>query len=272
MGPNAQTDGTEMEMGEYRSIRDASLWVEDRGEGDPVLLLHGGMSDVDEFDTNLFLLADRFQTVAYDRRGFGRSADTGAFTMEEMAADAAAVIDSMAAGAAHVIGYSAGGMVAALVAIRRPELVRSLTIISSALRADDWIIRPQAPEDDTVDAGYPSFMVDRYAELSPDGREHFPILVRKVAELAAHDAAAADALASFTGRALIVCADDDFVTLESQIALYRSQARGELAVIPGTSHMLLLEKPQQVTAVVREFLQGPPPATFAAIARSAGAA
>lgn len=56
-------------MGEYRSIRDASLWVEERGEGDAVLLLHGGMSDVDEFDSNLFLLADRFRVIGYDRRG-----------------------------------------------------------------------------------------------------------------------------------------------------------------------------------------------------------
>lgn len=64
-------------MGEYRGIRDASLWVEERGEGDAVLLLHGGMSDVDEFDANLFQMADRFRVIGYDRRGFGRSADTG---------------------------------------------------------------------------------------------------------------------------------------------------------------------------------------------------
>ena len=121
-------------MGEYRGIHDATLWVEERGEGDAVLLLHGGMSDVDEFDSNLFQLADRFRVIGYDRRGFGRSADTGPFTMEAMAADASAVIESVAAGPAHVIGYSAGGMVAALAAIRRPDLVRSLTIISSGTR------------------------------------------------------------------------------------------------------------------------------------------
>lgn len=255
-------------MGEYRSIRDASLWVEERGEGDAVLLLHGGMSDVDEFDSNLFLLADRFRVIGYDRRGFGRSADTGPFTMEAMADDASALIESVAGGLAHLVGYSAGGMVAALVAIRRPDLVSSLTIISSALQADDWIVRPQAPADDSADAGYPAVIVDRYAQLSPDGREHFPILVRKAAELAAHDAAPADALTSYPGRALFVTADDDFVTLESQIALYRSLRYGELAVVPGTSHMLLLEKPRQVTALVRDFLENAPLVPFAPIGRA----
>lgn len=257
-----------MKMGEYRGIRDASLWVEERGEGDAVLLLHGGMSDVDEFDSNLFLLADRFRVIGYDRRGFGRSADTGPFTMEAMTDDAAAVIESVAGGPAHLVGYSAGGMVAALVAVRRPDLVSSLTIISSALQADDWIVRPQAPADHSADAGYPAVIVDRYAQLSPDGREHFPVLVRKAAELATHDAASADALTSYPGRALIVTADDDFVTLESQIALYRSLRHGELAVIPGTSHMLLLEKPYQVTTLVRDFLENAPRVTLAPIGRA----
>lgn len=255
-------------MGEYRGIRDASLWVEERGEGDAVLLLHGGMSDVEEFDSNLFQLADRFRVIGYDRRGFGRSADTGPFTMEAMADDAAAVIESVAGRPAHLVGYSAGGMVAALVAVRRPELVRSLIIISSALQAGDWIVRPQAPVDDSADAGYPPVIVDRHIELSPDGREHFPVLVRKVAELAAHDVAPADALASYLGRTLIVTADDDFVTLESQIALYRSLPCGELAVIPGTSHMLLLEKPHQVISLVRDFLENAPRVTFAPLGRA----
>ena len=109
--------------------------------------------------------------------------------------------------------------------------------------------------------------MDKYAQLSPDGREHFPVLLRKVAELAATDVAPVDALSSYPGRALIMTADDDIVTLESQIALYRSLPVGELAVIPGTSHMLLNEKPREITTVVRDFLEAPT-ATHMPIRRS----
>jgi len=258
-------------MGEYRNIRDASLWVEDRGEGDPVLLLHGGMSDVDEFEPTLFGLADTFRVVGYDRRGFGRTADTGDFTLTEMAADAAAVIESLGGGPAHVIGYSAGGMVATSLALEHPDLVRSLTVISSALGAEDWIIRPQPPSGDSPDAGYPAVIVDRYAQLSPDGPEHFPVLVRKVSDLAARDVAPADALATYPGRVLIMSADDDLVTLESQLALYRSLRNGELAVVPGTSHMLMFEKPQVVTDIIRNFLAGAEPVTYFPIHRARSA-
>lgn len=255
-------------MGEYRMIRDADLWVEERGQGDPVLLLHGGMSDVEEFESTLFGLADTFRVVGYDRRGFGRTADTGDFTLTEMADDAAAIIESLGAGPANVIGYSAGGMVAMALAIEHPELVRSLTVISSALGAQDWIIRPQPPTGDSPDAGYPAMIVDRYAQLSPDGPEHFPVLVRKVSELATQDVAPADALAAYPGRALIVSSDDDLVTLESQLALYRTLQKGELAVVPGTSHMLMFEKPQVVTDIIRNFLNGAEPTTYFPIHRA----
>ena len=60
-------------------------------------------------------------------------------------------------------------------------------------------------------------------------------------------------------------ADDDVVTLESQIALYRTLPHGELAVVPGGSHMLLLEKPRSVTALVRDFLQEAPRALGAPV-------
>ena len=260
-----------MAMGEYRNIRDAGLWIEERGVGDPVLLLHGGMSDVGEFESSLFGLADNFRVVGYDRRGFGRSPDTGHFTLTEMAADAAAVIESLGAGPVHVIGYSAGGMVAMTLAVEYPELVRSLTVVSSALGANDWIIRPQPPTGDSPDAGYPAVIVDRYAQLSPDGPEHFPILVRKVSELAAHDVAPTGALATYPGRALIMSADDDLVTLESQLGLYRSLQRGELAVVPGTSHMLMFEKPQVATDIIRHFLEGAEPVTYFPIHRARAA-
>lgn len=65
-------------------------------------------------------------------------------------------------------------------------------------------------------------------------------------------------MVSYPGRVLVVTADDDVVTLESQIALYRTLPHGELAVVPGGSHMLLLEKPRSVTALVRDFLQEAP--------------
>jgi hypothetical protein len=64
-----------------------------------------------------------------------------------------------------------------------------------------------------------------------------------------------------------VTADDDLVTLESQIALYHPLPRGELAVLSGTFHMLL-EKPQRVTSIVRDFLENAPVTTFAPIARA----
>ncbi|WP_223286054.1 alpha/beta fold hydrolase [Kocuria atrinae] len=58
------------------------------------------------------------------------------------------------------------------------------------------------------------------------------------------------------------------MTLESQLALYRTLQKGELAVVPGTSHMLMFEKPHVVTDIIRNFLNGAEPTTYFPIHRA----
>ena len=69
-------------------------------------------------------------------------------------------------------------------------------------------------------------------------------------------------------RTLVVCGDDDGVALEHTLALYRGIPDAELAVVPGTSHVLLVEKPEVLTRLVIDFLTTEPVATIAPIRRA----
>jgi pimeloyl-ACP methyl ester carboxylesterase len=170
--------------------------------------------------------------------------------MDLMAADTIAFLDKVVGGPVRLVGYSAGGLVALLVARRRPDLVERLVLVSTAFDLDGMIYRP------TVGGEPPAPIVDAYAEVSPDGRDHFPVVLAKIVEAVTSEESpltAAD-LAEIGARTLVMVGDDDMVTLDHTLALYRGLADAELAVVPAATHLLLFEKPALCTELVAGFL------------------
>lgn len=108
------------------------LHAETMGRGDRVVLVHGSLATADEEWVAQHCLADRgFELVLVDRRGYGRSPGPPA---EDFLADAEGVAELLGDGA-HLLGHSYGGLVALLAAARRPEAVRSLTVLEPGLPA-----------------------------------------------------------------------------------------------------------------------------------------
>ncbi|GAA0372701.1 alpha/beta hydrolase [Microbispora corallina] len=252
-------------MADHIEVNGVRTWYDRQGAGEPLVLLHGGFSDARDFAGNLATLAGRFTVFTPERRGHGHTPDVeGPITLDLMAEDTAAFIDKAVGGPAHLAGYSIGATVALLVALRRPDLVRRLVLISCGITRESWIFTP------TAGAQMPEQVVAAYAEVSPDGRDHFPVVVGKIVEAAATEPPplTEEDLPSVTARTLVVAADDDMVHLEHTLALYRGVPGAELAVVPGTSHVLLHEKPELCTRIVAAFLTEEPRPTFIPIRRA----
>ncbi|WP_141579467.1 alpha/beta fold hydrolase [Actinomadura sp. WMMA1423] len=240
------------------------MWHDQRGKGDPVVLLHGGMTDGRCFTGNLDGLADTFTIYLPDRRGHGRTPDApGPITMELMAQDTIAFLERVVGGPARLVGYSAGGTVALWVAMRRPDLVERLVLVSTAYDLDGLIFKPSAGGE------MPAELVDAYAEVSPDGRDHFAVVIGKIAHAAATEPGLDPAeLRAVTARTLVLAGDDDLVTLDHTVALYRALPTAELAVLPNASHLLLMEHAEAARAMVRAFLTTDACPTYMPIARA----
>jgi pimeloyl-ACP methyl ester carboxylesterase len=119
-------------MSEPITAADGELWVESRGEGPDVLLIAGLGDPLETWEAQFQGLADRYRLVAFDNRGSGRSPLTEEpLTVASMADDAAQVLDARGVGSAHVVGHSGGSVVAQELALRRPDLVRSLTLVGT---------------------------------------------------------------------------------------------------------------------------------------------
>jgi pimeloyl-ACP methyl ester carboxylesterase len=115
----------------------------------------------------------------------------------------------------------------------------------------------------------PEFLERLYAELSPDGAGRYRAVVAKLARMHVEEPAltAAD-LHAVKSRTLVMFGDDDEVTLEHAVAMYRGLADAELMVVPGTSHGLLVEKPALCNQVIVDFLTTDPVPTMAPIRRA----
>jgi len=248
------TTSTERQTRGYTDIGGHRTWFADSGgAGEPVLLLHGGLSDSELLLEPLEpALADRYRILAFDRRGHGRTADTeAAFHYDDMATETVAAIDKLIGDRAHLVGWSDGAIVALLVALRRPELIHSLVLIGANYHFEGNV--PTEP-------GGSGFKIikERYAERSPDGADHFAVVFKKsLAMFATEPTLITDDLRRITAPALVMVGDDDLMTLTHTASLYESLPHGHLAVVPGTSHAVILEKPEYVGQLIRDFLSAP---------------
>ncbi len=245
----------------------AGLWYDQRGHGDPLVLLHPGGAGVDSraLAPQVDALAGQFHVYTPEQRGHGRTPDAdGPLSYEAMAEDTIAFIESVAAGPVHLLGCSDGAVVALTVALRRPDLVRRLVLVAGIFHHDGWL-------DGVLDGEPPDFLRRSYAELSPDGSEHYQAVVAKLAVMHARlPAFTAEDLRQIASRALVMVGDDDEVRLEHALEMYRNLPDGELAIVPGTSHGLLVEKPDLCNLMIGQFLSTDPVATFAPIRRGRG--
>jgi pimeloyl-ACP methyl ester carboxylesterase len=114
-----------------------------------------------------------------------------------------------------------------------------------------------------------TYLADAYAQVSPDGRDHFPVVAAKIEHMAATEPTLTTAdLGRVRARTLVMAGDDDAIAPAHTDALYRGIPGSELAVIPGTSHALIIEKPALCNEIILDFLTGDPVPTFMPIRRA----
>jgi pimeloyl-ACP methyl ester carboxylesterase len=240
-------------MSGYLELAGQRVFVEEYGAGEPLFLLHGGMVAADSWQFQIPALAERYHVFVPERRGHGRTPDVpGPYTTENMAAETVAVIEALVDGPVRLVGWSDGAYVAAYVALTRPDLVARLVLIGQAYASEGESSGIAAFVNGAETGEW--FRPD-YVKLSPDGPDHFDVVLDKVMTMWRNplDIPFAE-MAKISAPTLIMQGDDDGVRIDYSAALARTLPRAQLAVIPGTGHGAPIQKADLVNRMILDFL------------------
>ena len=240
----------------YVEIAGSPVWVEQRSaEGSLILLLHGGLGDSAEMlDPLGGALGERHRLLTFDRRGHGRTADAGGpFHFATMVDETIAVIEHFGIGPADIVGWSDGGIIALLLALKRADLVRKIVPIGANYHHSGV---PGAAALLPLDSPFFRHMQDRYAEISPDDRAHFPSVAERVTHMwATEPTLTPDDLRNIPHPVLVMAGDRDMITLDHTASMFEALPAGQLAIVPDTTHGLIAEKPDLVARLILDFLE-----------------
>ena len=239
-------------MPEYINLRDHQVYnYEWDNDGEAVVLLHGGLSKTSSWDYLMVPpLEDEFHVFAYDRTGHGFTGDQpGSLHFEFQCQEAIAYLEDVVKEPAHLIGYSDGGIIALMVAIKRPELVKSIVAIGANYHYS-------APLKDFLEARVSEEDQAEYNLISPDAPHTLLEKIKRMNEIwTTEPDISLREIVSIQCPVLVMAGDDDVIAHDHTISLYEALPLGQLAVIPGTSHGLVKEKPALLIAVIMQFLE-----------------
>src|SRR5262245_21526205 len=257
-------------------LANAELFYAEKGQGEPLVFLNGLSGDHLYWMGQLRAFGKQFHCLALDNRDVGRSrCPAAAYGTAELAADVLGLLDRLALPAAHVVGLSMGGMVAQELALAAPQRVKSLSLVNTLARADEWfrgtlhgfeLIRRQVADTAAFfDAILPWWVGWQFFERServtwlrwllkqnpyPQPLEGF---LRQLEATRRHDALAR--LPRVSCPVLILAGADATVCpprYSQQLKDRLPQAR--LTVVPGVGHALPFEDPGQFTRLLAGFL------------------
>lgn len=248
----------------YAPVNGLKIYFEIHGQSRPdalpLVLLHGGGDTIQtSFGPLLPLLSRNRQVIAFEQRGFGHTADIDErpFGFEDSADDTAALLAHLKVNRADLFGFSNGGTIALHVAMRHPTLVRRLVVCTAIMRRA-WI---PAQFWDSMEAARPDSMPavlrDAYLKASPHPEKLESFFYKCRNRMRDFEDVPDAAIQAITVPTLVLGSDRDVMSPEGAVALFRLLPQGQLAMLPGVSHMEITSQTSVLVPMIENFLNAP---------------
>lgn len=252
----------------YEEVAGIRYYYEVHGEGEPLLLLHGGLGTIDMFGPVLAKLAERRRVIGVDLHGHGRTAlGERPISLVDMGDDMATLVNALGHEQLDVMGYSLGGGVALRMAVQHPEAVRRLAVVSAGFARDGFYPEMIAQQEQVGAAmaeqmkGTP--MHTSYMAVAPKP-EDFPKLLDRMGELMQQDYDWRADVKTLEMPVMLVYGDSDMFRPEHVVEFYQllggglrdagwmreHMSQNRLAILPNLTHYEIFAAPQLADTVL----------------------
>ncbi len=255
------------------AVKGVNYYYEVRGEGEPLLLLHGGLGTTDMFAPLLPTFSENRQVIGVDLHGHGRT-DLGdrEISLIDIGDDLSAILNELGYAQVDVLGYSFGAGAAFRLAVQHPDMVRRLALVSAPFAQNGWFPE-MLPMQAAVGAAMADQMKDTpmyksYVAVAPHP-EDFPKLLDRMGELMRKPYDWREDVKGLKMPVMLVFGDSDMVRPEHIVEFYQllggglkdagwmreSMSQNRLAIIPNRTHYDIFFGPELATTVL-PFLNG----------------
>lgn len=257
--------GSNEKVGKYLEVNDIKVYYEIYGEGEPLLLIHGGMGSIETFTLQIPEFSKYFKVIAVDSRAQGRSTDSEKeITYALMASDMAELISKLKLGSVNMVGWSDGGNVGLELAYAHPEMLKKLVCIGGDYTHENY-------EADTTRTVWmavddPLLLKTRDKLIRYMGSmdrlssqpDRVPEIRKKLGFMwANYPNFTPDQLQTIQTPTLVMAGDHDLIRDQLTFDLYEALPHAQLCIFPGATHLLLWEIPEFANQTILNFLKTP---------------
>ncbi|MBF0206104.1 MAG: alpha/beta hydrolase [Oligoflexia bacterium] len=252
--------------GQYADLNGIRLYYEINGSGEPLILLHGGFFNMDYWSKQVQVFSQHYQVITVDGRGHGRSTDgTAPITHAAMALDILALMNLLNINKASIVGWSDGAVIALNMCILAPERINKIvlnganthfkktvpyleeTMVASRILFYPYATMLYSPSYKAINP-YPSHWSEFFNKMQTMWTSDCYLINRD-------GQTCEDPLKSITNSALVIVGEDEMILESHTREIKDALPNSTLIIIPGGSHYLAREKPDEFGQAVLSFLE-----------------
>lgn len=254
--------GSNASVGKYAEIGELKLYYEIYGKGSPLLMIHGGLGSISDYQKSISELSNHFQVIAVDSRGHGRSSNpTDSLSYELLTDDMIDFLDYLKIDSVNIVGFSDGGVVGLYMATKYPERVIKV-VASGANYLVEGMNSLEFPEvmmssENVKSLDFWKHFRQEYSEKNPNP-EKFDSHIQATRKMWLTDPyIPLNHLIKISDPILLVYGDRDVISLEHAIEMYRllTPETTQLCIFPNTDHFVFEKKSKEVNQVIIDFVK-----------------
>lgn len=256
-----------MEDSGYAEVNGLRMYYEVYGKGKPLVMLHGSFMNIPMNWAHIIpLLADDRKVIVAEMQAHGRTRDIPrALSYEAMADDVSALLKQLKIDSADILGYSMGGGIAFQMAVRHPGQVRRLVVLSGTYAHDGWWPDAEASFRTFTGEMFQGTPIRKQYDSLGNDPAGFDDYVKKVIAIDLQQYDWSADVKKIKAPIFMAIGDADGIRYEHALALFRAKGGGKmgdmhglptsrLAILPGTTHVGMIKRPQWWVPMVKDFL------------------